>query len=76
MKRAILILAPWAAIVAVWYAVHYSGLINPTLVPAPHDVAKRYATPFLLKYLAKKNKFGRRLRPADDGVAALIARPK
>jgi dienelactone hydrolase len=53
---------------------------NPETEPDPrqaqHDVAKRYATPFLLKYLAQKNKFGRRLRPADDGVAALVARPK
>ena len=43
MKRAILILAPWAAIVAAWYAIRYSGFINPALVPAPHDVAKRFA---------------------------------
>jgi predicted dienelactone hydrolase len=53
---------------------------NPETEPDPrqaqHDVAKRYATPFLLKYLAQKPKFGRRLRPTDDGVAALIARPK
>jgi alpha-beta hydrolase superfamily lysophospholipase len=53
---------------------------NPDTEPDPrqaqHDTAKRYATPFLLKYLAQKNKFGRRLRATDDGVAALIARPK
>jgi dienelactone hydrolase len=52
---------------------------NPETEPDPrqaqHDVAKRYATLFLLKYLAQKPKYGRRLRPTDDGVAALIARP-
>lgn len=37
-----LILAPWAAIVAIWYAVHYSGVVNPVLVPTPHAVAKRF----------------------------------
>ena len=42
MKAARLILAPWAAIVALWYALHYSGLVNPALVPTPHAVAKRF----------------------------------
>ena len=42
MKRATLILAPWAAIVAAWYAIHYSGLVNPALVPTPHAVAARF----------------------------------
>jgi NitT/TauT family transport system permease protein len=37
-----LILAPWAAIVAVWYAIHYSGVVNPALVPTPHAVAERF----------------------------------
>ena len=39
MRRAALILAPWLGIVLVWYAVHYSGAVNPALVPTPHDVA-------------------------------------
>ena len=43
MKRAILILAPWGVIVALWYAVHYSGLVNPVLVPTPHAVAARFS---------------------------------
>ena len=42
MKRATLVLAPWAAIVLLWYAVHYSGLVNPALVPTPHAVAARF----------------------------------
>ena len=43
MHRLILIVAPWLLIVAAWYAVHYSGLINPALVPAPHAVAQKFA---------------------------------
>ncbi len=42
MRRAALILSPWLAILAAWYAVHHSGLINPALVPAPHAVAARF----------------------------------
>lgn len=42
MKRATLILAPWAALLALWYAIHYSGLVNPALIPAPHAVAQRF----------------------------------
>ncbi len=30
-------------IVAAWYAIHYSGLVNPVLVPTPHAVAARFA---------------------------------
>ncbi|MCC6196416.1 MAG: ABC transporter permease [Burkholderiales bacterium] len=39
-----LILAPWAAIVALWYAIHHSGLINPALVPTPGAVADKFLT--------------------------------
>jgi NitT/TauT family transport system permease protein len=42
VKGATLILAPWAAIVALWYAIHYSGVVNPALVPTPHSVAERF----------------------------------
>jgi NitT/TauT family transport system permease protein len=37
-----LILAPWTVIVLVWYAIHYSGIVSPALVPTPHAVAKRF----------------------------------
>jgi NitT/TauT family transport system permease protein len=37
-----LILVPWAALVALWYAIHYSGVVNPALVPTPHAVAARF----------------------------------
>jgi len=42
VPRAVLILAPWAAIVAVWYVIHYSGFVNPALVPTPHEVGRRF----------------------------------
>lgn len=41
LTRAFLIILPWVLIVLVWYAVRASGLINPGLVPAPHDVAAK-----------------------------------
>jgi NitT/TauT family transport system permease protein len=37
-----LILAPWAALLALWYAIHYSGVVNPALVPTPHAVAASF----------------------------------
>lgn len=42
MRGAVLILVPWAVIVALWYAIHYSGIVNPALVPTPHAVAARF----------------------------------
>ncbi len=42
MRRTLLILAPWALIVILWYAIAYSGLVNPSLVPTPHAVAARF----------------------------------
>jgi NitT/TauT family transport system permease protein len=35
-------LAPWVALVLLWYAVRASGLVNPALVPAPHAVFARF----------------------------------
>lgn len=42
VRRTGLILAPWIVIVLVWYAIAYSGLINPALIPTPHRVAMRF----------------------------------
>ncbi|HEX9276146.1 MAG TPA: ABC transporter permease [Casimicrobiaceae bacterium] len=42
LRRTALVFAPWGAIVLVWYAIHYSGLINPVLVPTPHAVARQF----------------------------------
>jgi NitT/TauT family transport system permease protein len=40
--RAALLLAPWVLIVALWYGIRASGLINPALVPAPHAVLEKF----------------------------------
>ncbi len=50
--------------------------LAPEALAAQQAAVRRYATPFLLKYLAKKNKYAKRLRAADDGTVALVARPK
>jgi NitT/TauT family transport system permease protein len=42
LRRAALLVSPWLVIVGGWYAIHYSGFINPALVPAPHAVATRF----------------------------------
>ena len=42
MRRAALILTPWLVLLAGWYGIHYSGLINPALVPTPHEVGRRF----------------------------------
>ena len=42
MRRTALILVPWLVLLAGWYAIHYSGLINPALVPTPDDVFRRF----------------------------------
>ena len=41
-RRAALIAAPWLALIALWYAIRASGLVNPSLVPAPHAVLKKF----------------------------------
>lgn len=40
--RLLLVLAPWALILLLWYGVRASGLVNPALVPAPHEVARKF----------------------------------
>ena len=42
MRRMLLILAPWALMVLTWYAIAWSGLVNPSLMPTPHQVAARF----------------------------------
>jgi NitT/TauT family transport system permease protein len=42
LRRAILVLMPWGALILLWYGVHYSGLVNPALVPTPDAVARRF----------------------------------
>ncbi len=40
--RIVLTIVPWVVIVLLWYAIAYSGLISPSLVPTPHAVAGRF----------------------------------
>jgi NitT/TauT family transport system permease protein len=42
LRRVALVLLPWALIVLLWYGVRSSGLVSPALVPAPHEVARRF----------------------------------
>lgn len=42
MHRAALIIVPWLVLLAGWYGIHYSGFVNPALVPTPHEVAARF----------------------------------
>ena len=42
MRCILLILAPLALIVLTWYAIALSGLVNPSLMPTPHQVASRF----------------------------------
>ena len=42
LRNVVLVAAPWVLVVVLWYAVAYSGLVNPSLVPAPHQVATRF----------------------------------
>src|SRR5688572_24111099 len=43
-RRTALILVPWLLLLAIWYGLRYSGLVNPALVPAPHEVARRFVS--------------------------------
>lgn len=42
LRHAALVLAPWLVLLALWYALRASGLVNPSLVPAPHAVLERF----------------------------------
>ncbi|HET9538374.1 MAG TPA: ABC transporter permease, partial [Mesorhizobium sp.] len=35
-------LAPWVGAVLLWYAVRWSGFVNASLIPAPHQVAAKF----------------------------------
>ena len=42
LRTLALVLAPWVAIVALWYAVAASGLVNPALLPTPGQVLGKF----------------------------------
>src|SRR5690349_9153105 len=41
-RRFLLGLAPWVGAVLLWYAVRWSGFVNESLIPAPHQVASKF----------------------------------
>ena len=41
-RRFLLGLAPWVGAVLLWYAVRWSGFVNASLIPAPHQVAAKF----------------------------------
>ena len=41
-RQVALVVAPWLGLVALWYAIRASGLVNPALVPSPHAVAAKF----------------------------------
>ena len=41
-RNTFLIVSPWVVVVGLWYAVAYSGLVIPSLVPTPHQVAAKF----------------------------------
>ena len=42
LRRTVLIALPWLLVIGLWYAIAFSGLINPALVPTPDRVARRF----------------------------------
>ena len=42
VRRFLLGLAPWVGAVLVWYGVRWSGFVNESLIPAPHQVAAKF----------------------------------
>ncbi len=42
LRRAGLLLLPWLAVLALWYAAALSGMVNPGLIPTPFQVAARF----------------------------------
>jgi NitT/TauT family transport system permease protein len=42
MRRLLLLVSPWALLVLLWYAIAWSGFVNPALVPLPHAVAAKF----------------------------------
>ena len=35
-------LLPWAVVISIWYAIPYTGLVNPALVPTPMQVLAKF----------------------------------
>jgi hypothetical protein len=50
--------------------------LTPEALARQQTIVRRYSTAFLVRYLAHKAKFQKRLRAFDDGSVALRARPR
>src|SRR5690625_1782400 len=42
LKKAMIVAAPWVALIIVWYLLRLSGLVKPGLVPTPWQVANAF----------------------------------
>src|ERR1700719_463542 len=42
VRRFLLGLSPWVGAVVLWYGVRWSGFVNESLIPAPHQVAAKF----------------------------------
>lgn len=50
MTGVLMVVLPWLALIGVWYMLPATGIVSPTLVPSPIDVAKK-----LYELLVEKN---------------------
>lgn len=42
LKKLFVLALPWICVVAAWTLLHYSGIVNPALIPTPAQVARRF----------------------------------
>jgi NitT/TauT family transport system permease protein len=42
LRPLVMVLSPWLAVLGVWYAIRYSGLVSPALVPSPGQVVDQF----------------------------------
>ncbi len=42
LRRLVFLILPWLLLVGLWYLVRISGLVKPSLVPAPHEVVAKW----------------------------------
>lgn len=42
LSRALLVVAPWLVLLLLWYGIRVSGVVNPSLIPSPLQVARKF----------------------------------
>jgi len=42
LRKPLMLALPWVCVIAAWTLLHYSGIVNPGLIPTPAQVAKRF----------------------------------